>query len=69
MCGGRELDLLALEEHTLYDDGFTKDHQVGGWGSLRADQDHQVGLSGGGGQLPPLTKADRDVLQGGSGSA
>lgn len=31
ICGGRELDLDALEAHTLYDDGFTADSQVVRW--------------------------------------
>eukprot|EP00195_Chlamydomonas_chlamydogama_P006855 CAMPEP_0202911740 /NCGR_PEP_ID=MMETSP1392-20130828/55763_1 /ASSEMBLY_ACC=CAM_ASM_000868 /TAXON_ID=225041 /ORGANISM="Chlamydomonas chlamydogama, Strain SAG 11-48b" /LENGTH=556 /DNA_ID=CAMNT_0049602365 /DNA_START=33 /DNA_END=1703 /DNA_ORIENTATION=- len=31
VCGGRELDLAALEQHTLYDDGFTAESQVVRW--------------------------------------
>ena len=29
VCGGRELDLGALEAHTLYDDGYSAGSQVG----------------------------------------
>ncbi len=28
VCGGRELNLQALEQATLYDDGYTADSQV-----------------------------------------
>ena len=33
VCGGRELDLGALEAHTLYDDGYSAGSQVGRGGA------------------------------------
>lgn len=31
VCGGSQLDLLALEAATLYDDGYTKDSETINW--------------------------------------
>lgn len=28
ICGGQNLDFLALEKHTIYDDGYTAQSQV-----------------------------------------
>ncbi len=29
ICGGRELDFGALQAHTVYEDGYTPESQVG----------------------------------------
>lgn len=31
VCGGVDLDLGALQGAALYDDGYTRDSQVGHW--------------------------------------
>jgi hypothetical protein len=46
ICGGQNLDFLALEQHTRYDDGFTAHSQVASLPCKAHVANHTGSLSG-----------------------
>jgi len=46
ICGGQNLDFLALEQHTRYDDGFTAHSQVASLPCKAHMADYTGSLSG-----------------------